>query len=349
MRPMPIGYVLLAIIGVAVLMVVHESGHYFAARYFGMRVTTFSIGFGPTLWSHRPEGSPTMFQIGIIPFLAYVRIEGLNPFEESDPNDKSNYQNASLWARIVTITAGSAANYLFAFILIFLGLVIGGKREYDETSMKVRVERNGPAAMAGLQTGDKILKIAGVAVHDWKELPTEIGKRAGQPTEIEVERDGAVMQFTATPGADGEYVGKIQISPDSTIVPVPFGEAVVTSIKAPPKVVYGLVRGIAQLIAKRETPGVSGPVGIVKDVSRAVEMGFSDTFRFLGALSAYLGVFNLLPFPALDGGRLLFLLYEAVARRKVNAKAEAMVHVAGLLMFLTLMVVVTIKEIMPGR
>lgn len=349
MRSMPIGYVLLAIVGVAVLMVVHESGHYFAARYFGMRVSTFSIGFGPTLWSHKPEGSPTTFQIGVIPFLAYVRIEGMNPFEESDPNDKGNYQNASLWARIVTITAGSAANYLFAFVLVFLGLVVGGKREYDETSMKVRVERNGPAAMAGLQNGDKILKVAGVEVHDWKELPREIGKHPGQATDIEVERDGAILHIVATPGGEGEHVGKIQISPDSKVVPVPLGEAVVTSLKAPPKVVYGLVQGIAQLIVKRQAPGVSGPVNIVKDVSRAVEMGFSDTFRFLGSLSAYLGVFNLLPFPALDGGRLLFLIYEAIARKKVNAKAEAMVHVAGLLMFLTLMVVVTIKEIMPAH
>ena len=346
---MPIGSILLAIIGVAVLMVVHESGHYFAARYFGMRVTTFSIGFGPTLWSHRPEGSPTVFQIGIIPFLAYVRIEGLNPFEEYAADDKSNYQNASLWARIVTISAGSVANYLFAFVLIFMGLMIGGKREYDDVSMKVRVDPNGPAEVAGIRNGDRVLSVAGVAVHDWKELPAEIGKHPGQRTDVEVERAGETLHFSVTPGETGDRAGKILIRPDSKVVPVPLGEALVTSLKAPPKVVYGLVQGIAQLIAKRQAPGVNGPVGIVKDVSFAVQMGFSDAFGLLGRLSAYLGVFNLLPFPALDGGRLLFLIYEAIARRKVNAKSEALVHVAGLLMFLTLMVVVTIKEILPAH
>lgn len=345
---MPFGSILLAIVGVAVLMVVHESGHYFAARYFGMKVTTYSIGFGPTLWSHKPEGSPTTYQIGVIPFLAYVRIEGLNPFEEFDPNDKSNYQNASLWARIVTITAGSAANYLFAFVLVFLGLIIGGKREYDDVSMRVHVEPNSPAASAGMQTGDRILSVAGVPVHDWKELPTQIGKHPGESTDIEVERDGAILHLFATPGAEGERKGKIQIRPVSKVVSVPIGEAVVTSLKAPPKVVYALFSGIGQLIAKRQAPEVSGPVNIVKDVSLAVELGFSDAFRMLGSLSAYLGVFNLLPFPALDGGRLLFLLYEAIARRKVNEKAEAMVHAAGMLMFLALMVVVTVKEILPS-
>lgn len=344
---MPVGYILLAIVGVAVLMVVHESGHYFAARYFGMKVTTYSIGFGPTLWSHKPEGSPTTFQIGIIPFLAYVRIEGLNPFEESDLEDKGNYQNASLWARVVTIAAGSFANYLFAFVLVFIGLVVGGKREEDLVSMRVRVDPHGPAAAAGMQSGDRVLKVAGVPVGDWKELPEQIGKHPGEATDIEIERNGEILHIVATPGTEGEKTGKIQIRPDSKVVPVPLGEAVVTSLKAPPKVVYALFSGIAQLIAQRKAPGVSGPVNIVKDVATAVEMGFSDAFRLLGSLSAYLGVFNLLPVPALDGGRLIFLAYEAIARRKVNEKAEALVHAAGLLMFLALMVVVTFKEIFP--
>src|SRR6185369_3258921 len=93
---MSVAYALIAILGLAVLMVVHEGGHYLAARRFGMRVTKFSIGFGPTLYKHRPKGSPTTFQVAIIPFLAYVQIAGLNPYEESDPNDPESYANASL-------------------------------------------------------------------------------------------------------------------------------------------------------------------------------------------------------------------------------------------------------------
>src|SRR6266513_1726190 len=100
---MTVAIYLIAILGLAVLMVVHEGGHYFAARHFGMRVVKFSIGFGPTIWKHQPAGSPTVYQVAIIPFLAYVQIAGMNPYEEIDEKDTGSYANASLWGRIVTI------------------------------------------------------------------------------------------------------------------------------------------------------------------------------------------------------------------------------------------------------
>lgn len=343
MASMTLGSVLLAVVGVALLMIVHESGHYLAARYFGMRVITFSIGFGPNLWSHKPEGSPTVFQVGIIPFLAYVRIDGMNPFEESEPDDKANYQNASLKARVVTVAAGSAFNYVFASLVLFIGLMIGGKRTYDEASMQLDVDPRGAAAEAGVLTGDKVLSVAGVPMTTWKDLPAEIGKHPGEAIELEIERDGAIVRIPVTPGTEGERRGKIMVRPLSKVTPVPIGEAAITSVKTPAKVVYALFATLAEVFVHRETPEVSGPVEIVKDVARAVDMGVADALDVLGKLSAYLAIFNLLPLPALDGGRLLFLVYEAVARRKANAKAEAMVHAAGLLMFLTLMVVVTVK------
>ena len=120
---MSVAYVVIAILGLAVLMVVHEGGHYLVARRFGMRVTKFSIGFGPTLWKKRPKGSPTTFQIAIIPFLAYVQIAGMNPFEDVDPNDKGSYANGSLIARISAIVAGPLANYLFASVFFFAALI----------------------------------------------------------------------------------------------------------------------------------------------------------------------------------------------------------------------------------
>src|ERR1700743_2786062 len=163
---MSVAYALIAILGLAVLMVVHEGGHYLAARRFGMRVTKFSIGFGPTPWRHRPKGSPTTFQVAIIPFLAYVQIAGLNPYEEIDPKDPESYANASLWARIVTIAAGPLANYLFASVLMFFGLLIGGKEVPDAGTMRIVVEP-GPAQVAGMKTGDEVREVNGVVVHNW--------------------------------------------------------------------------------------------------------------------------------------------------------------------------------------
>ena len=112
-------HVLLAILGLSVLMIVHEGGHYLVARAFKMRVLRFSIGFGPTLFKHQPKGSPTIFQVGAIPFLAYVQIAGMNPHEEVDPNDPELFPNKSLLARVLTIAAGPIANYLLASVVVF--------------------------------------------------------------------------------------------------------------------------------------------------------------------------------------------------------------------------------------
>src|SRR5262249_42903996 len=156
---MPIARGVIAALGLALLMVVHEGGHYLAARRFGMRVVKFSIGFGPTLYRHRPKESPTVYQIAIIPFLAYVQIAGMNPYEETDPKAPGSYANASLWARVVTISAGPLANYFFASVLIFFGLLLGGRRESDDTSMRVDVAPGGPAQVADIRDGDRVLSV----------------------------------------------------------------------------------------------------------------------------------------------------------------------------------------------
>jgi regulator of sigma E protease len=339
---MSVAYVLIAILGLAGLMVVHEGGHYLAARRFGMRVTKFSIGFGPTLWRRRPKGSPTTFQIAIIPFLAYVQIAGMNPYEEIDPKDPGSYANASLWARIVTITAGPLANYLFASVLMFFSLLIGGNTVVDEKSMKIHVDPSGPAALVGIHDGDKIVTVNGDPVADWEQLKKSIGAHASEKVDVEVERAGEKLHFFPTPKPDSEKKGKIQVMPEFKVVPVSAGEAAILSIKGPPKVVYGLVKGLGRILAGKEKPELSGPVGIVKEVGAAARDGIHTYLGFLGVLSAYLGGFNLLPVPALDGGRLLFLLFEAASRRRADAKIEAKVHAVGLLMFLTLIAFVTV-------
>jgi regulator of sigma E protease len=340
---------LIAILGLAVLMVVHEGGHYLAARRFGMRVTKFSIGFGPTLWRHRPKGSPTTFQIAIIPFLAYVQIAGLNPYEEIDPKDPESYANASLWARIATIAAGPVANYLFASILMFFGFWLGGNTVVDETSMRVSIRAEGPAAIAGIQTGDRIVTVDGLAIKDWDQLKQIVGSHPGAEIDVEIERNGGqMMHMRPTPIAtDGDNKGKIMVSPYTSWQPLSAGQAAVLSVTEPPKVVYNLVKGLARMIGGKEKPELSGPVGIGKEMASAARSGASVYLKLLGGLSAYLGGFNLLPIPALDGGRLIFLLFEAFSRRKADAKVEAKVHAIGLLMFLTLIAFVTYTEIIP--
>jgi regulator of sigma E protease len=342
---MTIAFTLVAILGLAVLMIVHEGGHYVAARRFGMRVVRFSIGFGPTLWRHKPKDSPTVYQVALIPFLAYVQIAGMNPYEESDPKDAGSYANASLWGRIVTIAAGPLTNYFFASILIFFGLLVGGQQVADEASMRVVVEA-GPAETGGVQSGDKIDAINGVDVHNWDELRKSVSAHPGEPVDVTLERDGQVMHKSVTPAPKGDKdEGLIHVRMPMRNEPVGVVEAARISVIAPPLFVYENLRAIGRVITGKEKLQVNGPVGIVKETAKQAKLGPGVYLQFLGMLSAYLGAFNLLPFPALDGGRLLFLGAEAVSRRKPDAKLEARVHAVGLLMLLTLIAFVTYADV----
>jgi regulator of sigma E protease len=336
---MTLALYLVAILGLAVLMVVHEGGHYLAARRFGMRVLRFSIGFGPTIWKHKPKGSSTTYQIALIPFLAYVQIAGMNPYEESDPNDPASYMNASLWGRIVTIAAGPLTNYFFASVLIFFGLLIGGK-----SSMRVIVEP-GPAQVAGMQTGDRVLEVNNIPMKGWDELHKEVSAHPGEPIDVAVDRAGKTVHLTVTPAPKGDKgEGLIQVK--MLVDPVHVPEAAKISVIAPPVFVYENMRALGRVLTGKEKLQVNGPVGIVKETAKQAQVGVGVLLQFLGMLSAYLGAFNLLPFPALDGGRLLFLGAEAVSRRKPDAKIEARVHAVGLLMLLTLIAFVTYADVL---
>lgn len=342
---MAVAIYLVAILGLAVLMIVHEGGHYLAARKFGMRVVRFSIGFGPTVWKHRPKDSPTVYQVALIPFLAYVQIAGMNPYEESDPNDPASYANAPLRARILTIAAGPLTNYLFASVLIFFGLLIGGKEVPDDASMRVVVEP-GPAQIAGVQTDDRVLDVDGHPVHTWEELRKAVSAHPGEPVTLGIDRRGETLHRVVTPGPKGDKdEGLIHVRMPTHVEPVGLPEAAKMSVIAPPLFVYENVRAIGRVLAGKEKLQVNGPVGIVKETAKQARTGPGVLLQFLGMLSAYLGAFNLLPFPALDGGRLLFLGIEAVSRRKPDAKLEARVHAVGLLMLLTLIAFVTYADV----
>jgi regulator of sigma E protease len=338
---MTVALYLVAILGLAVLMIVHEAGHYFAARRFGMRVVRFSIGFGPTIWKHKPKDSPTVYQVALIPFLAYVQIAGMNPYEESDPNDPGSYANASLWGRIVTIAAGPLTNYFFASVLIFFGLLIGGKEVADEASMRVTVEP-GPAQIAGVQTGDRVLDVNGEHIANWTELKKAVKSHPNEEMDVRIERNGEIIPKKITPDKND---GLIHLRPLTHVEPVGLGEAAKMSLIAPPLFVYENIREIGKVLTGKEKLQVSGPVGIVKETAKQARTGPGVLLQFLGMLSAYLGAFNLLPVPALDGGRLLFLGAEAVSRRRPDAKLEARVHAIGLLMLLTIIAFVTYADV----
>jgi regulator of sigma E protease len=371
-----LGYYVVMGLGLALLMVVHESGHFFVARAFGLRVTKFSIGFGPTffkiqpadgyfwfttaadrvrlrLWKHdEARHGPTVYQVAMIPFLAYVQIAGMNPLEDIDENDKGSYANASLAGRILTIVGGPAANYFFASVLFFGSFFWGGRmvsaEPGDPGSTEVSVIEGRPAAEASMKTGDRIVEVDHVAVDRWNDMAVVISNHPGVAIPIVVERKGERVTLTVTPG-DEKGKGKIGVGLLARHEAMTLKQSAVLAVTAPPVVVKQVVLGLGNLVVQLATRGriegeLSGPVGMVKEGAKVARSGWTELLGFLGTLSAYLGAFNLVPFPALDGGRLIFLGYEATTRRRANARIEAQIHLVGIVTMLGLMVYVTVND-----
>ncbi len=336
-------HILAGILGLGLLIVVHETGHLLAARASGMRVVRFSIGFGPPLIRYQSKKSETLYQIALIPFLAYVQIAGMNPFEEIDPDDKGSYANASLFARIAAIIAGPLANYLFASVLFFVYFAIGGVPQ-PATNATVEVLEKGAAAAAQMKTGDTIVGVAGTKVDDWDSMRKIVVKNPGKPLVFDVQRGKERLQLTITPTKAEKNEGRIGVGLFTSNVPVTMKEAGIKSLVTPYIVVKASIINLGRIITFQEPPDLGGPVRIVNETSKAASEGWLSFVSFLGMLSAYLGGFNALPFPALDGGRLAFLAYEAVTRRKPNARIEVMVHALGFAMLLTLIAIVTFSD-----
>jgi regulator of sigma E protease len=344
---MPI-QILAAIVGISVLVIIHEAGHYLAARAFGMRVTRFSIGFGPVLARYQPKGSPTVFQVSAIPFLAYVMIAGMNPAEESDPNDASLYPNKGVMARIITSFAGPFANYIAACLMIFLLGLTGWREEVPSEPMAVgSIEAGSPAAGAGLKAGDKILEAHGKKIRNVGELIDVTKPRGGQPTVYVVEREGRrLAPLTITPKQMGDR-GVIGVTArfDYHYRSMSVGESAQLAVLLPFRLTVLTLGGIGDMIRQRTTEGLTGPVGMGKLVAEHAEKGLFDFLWILILISVTLGLFNLLPFPGLDGGRLVFLGYELVTRRRPNERIEAMVHAVGLLFLLGVIALVTLRDV----
>ncbi|HET6338115.1 MAG TPA: M50 family metallopeptidase [Polyangiales bacterium] len=340
--------VLVAIFGISLLVIVHEAGHYLMARAFGIRVTRFSIGLGPVLAKYQPKGSPTVFQLCAIPFLAYVMIAGMNPAEEIDPNDPELYPNKSILARVLTIFGGPLANYLAASVMIFALALSGWRDEVPTEPMVVSsVEAGTPADKAGLKAGDVILEANGKPIRNVRELIDVTLPRAGQATTYVLQRDGkALPPVTIVPRNNGGK-GVIGVTPkfETRTRALPIGEATTLAVTLPWTLTVRNIEGMVDLIKRRSTEGITGPVGMGKLVAQQAEKGIYPFVGILIAISVALGYFNLLPFPALDGGRLVFLGYEVITRRRPNERIEAAVHAVGLLFLLGVIALVTLRDV----
>ena len=344
-------FIVVAIAALGFLIVVHEGGHYFVARWCQMRIERFSIGFGPGVIKKTSKTTGTTFQIAPIPFGGFVEIRGMNIAEEIDPEDLHAYPNRPVWQRFLTIFAGPATNYLSAIVLAMALYTCHGidvpSRFYGVAKVMPGYDANGK-----LEAGDRITKVNGtdLFVSQGPSLNERINGSRGAPITLTILRDGQPREILITPRQDkdagGKQVWRIGVGYDrEEVVSVGVLEAAqgaliypVEQTRAIGKALYGIVFG-----SEKADPG--GPIRMVEEFYNAFSAGVVPGIKLLMMLSVYLGLFNLLPIPALDGGRLVFLIYEMVTRRRANPKIETMVHMAGIMALGVVMIVVLYIDI----
>lgn len=336
--------VLISILAVGLLVFLHELGHFLAARLSGMQIIRFSLGFGSPLVSiHGRNG--TVFQVGWLPLGGYVQIRGMNPIEKNDAVDKASYSSASLARRFAVAVAGPATNLIFGWMALWLLFSTGRPIPLNEPVVG-EVLTDGSAFEAGIRPGDRIQRIDGLAVATWADLVSAIHQRPGLKTRMDILRpEQGALAVDVTPRAKGT-IGLIGILPVMREVKVdPIRASWMSAVEAG-RLTAGMARGIIGLVrGNQDNTEVLGPVGIIEMAAGELDAGMLRFIGWLAVMSLMLFLFNLLPLPALDGGRLVFLGIEALLRRPLAPRVEAIVHTAGFFLILGLIAVVTVKDI----
>ncbi len=331
--------VLLVIVAFGALVVVHELGHFAVARLSRMRVERFSVGFGPLLLRRRR--GDTEWALSAIPFGGYVKIAGMGPGEEVREGDAGAYANQPAWRRFLVILGGPAMNYVFAVLVAALMLSSMGFREADPGTLVGEVLPGGAAARAGIQAGDRVTAIDGRTVGTWGEFVGEVVARPGRTAQLTVERDGKTVGIAVTPDDVGGR-GRLGIAQGTRVVRTDTAHAVVAAFRITNERARDILAGLGQMVTGRQRAELRGPLGIAQEMARSARAGAAPFVTIVWFISIALALFNLLPIPALDGGRLVFLVYEIVTRRRVDQRVENLVHLAGFIALFGLLVAVTL-------
>lgn len=348
---------LVFIIILGLIVFVHELGHFIVAKRAGMRVEEFGFGFPPRIFGIKR--GDTVYSINWIPLGGFVKIKGENGEGE---NDTDSFISKSLPRRAAVMLAGVTMNVVLAFVLLSFGYMIGIPQALDapkagaivdSTTVRIGgVLPGSPAEKAGLKTDDVVLGMNGSAPENADALRQMIRSGSGD-VKVKILRSGTESEIVAIPeilketgvrglGLELFDVGNVRYP--WYLAPVRGAEATLSMLVSIATSFYGLIAGI---FAGAGVPaGVSGPVGIAVYTGDAVKIGFRYLIEFTAFLSLNLAVLNIVPFPALDGGRFLFIIIEAIRRRPVSRRVEGIVHQVGFALLMLLILAVTYRDLL---
>ncbi len=376
--------ILIAVSVFGFLILIHELGHFISARIFKVKINEFSIGMGPRLMYFDSKKSGTRYSVAIFPFGGFVAMEGENGDEESDSSKKDNLTDATLaievenqsqpeskkttpasdparfdqkpaWQRLIITAAGAIVNIVAGFLIMTVVCTFGAMpsttvksfENKDGELYKETMKLDISVADSGIQPGDKIISIDGKRVKIYDELTYEIMRRGTEPVEVVIERGGERQTLTVTfptVESQGTVCGTFDFTTENvkknpiSIIRYSFRNSVMY-IRVVWESLFDLISGRYSFSA------LSGPVGISSEIGAAARLGILPLLYMVVVISINLGVMNLLPVPALDGGRIITILIEIVTRKKIPAKVERIINGVGLVALLTLSAVVLVKDI----
>jgi regulator of sigma E protease len=346
------------LINLCVLVVLHELGHFIIARWNGVKVTDFAVGFGPTLLKWTSKRSGTNYRVNLLPLGGYCQMKGedgkTNEAEQqrqfrSDGFEPDNFQAKRPWQRLAIVLAGPIANFIVAIVLLVGAAWVFGIPGDKATTIVGQLVEGLPADRAGMHTGDRIISIDGKTIADGNVLVDTIHHSLGKRIHVVFERDGAQHAIDATPIGipNAPHDGHLGFAPFPATHKVGLGEALTyggsffsSSVTSTVGLLGTLVTNPASVAGQ-----LHGPIGIARVSAQVQDFGPAAFLTLSAMLSISLGIFNLLPIPALDGGRGAFIVVEMLRGRPVDPEKEALVHIGGFAVLIALMLVVSYHDI----
>jgi regulator of sigma E protease len=318
-----------AIIVFTALVVIHEFGHFIFARMAGIKVEEFAVGMGPKVWGY--QGKETLYSVRAFPLGGFCKMLG----EDESNQDPRSFNNKPVWRRVLVIIFGPIMNLVLAvmiFSLVFAPITVIKQVPVDT-----------PAAKAGITAGDKIVEIQGTQITEWEQIKPLVNENVGKQTTVKLEKNGVIREVTLTPvtqeGAQGGIIGVVPSYGYK-------GFSIVNGIKTASTVSYQMIDYLGKLfVGKASTEEVVGPVGIIYYMSDAAKTGLLAVLSLTAFLSLNLFIVNLLPLPALDGGRLIFLIIEGIRRKPVDPQKEGFVHFVGFVLLMILSVLIIYRDV----
>ncbi len=330
------------LLALGLLVALHELGHLVAARLLGVHVSRYTLGFGPAVFTFRLRG--TDYVLGAVPLGGSARIHGMNPHEPGvDPADPTSFAARTPWKRMLVLLAGPLTNWLFA-LGVLVALYTSGTHVVVPLTVGT-ITPGSEAARAQLLPGDRIVSVDGRPLENWSEFVELIVQSPGHELKLGIERQEEPREVTVRPRPDERGEGRIGVSQQYVYRSHGLGQALMQAVAHTGNLVAEGTRLLARLLQGRQGVLEANPAGLVKQSSGAAASGLGAFLRVLVSLSVALACFHLLPLPSLDGGRMLFLLFEAVSRRKVPARVETVVHAVGFLALLWVVLTVALANV----